>query len=410
MSSSQKSSKPQTPPLSRWKGRLRIFNKPTLWVSTSVLLFIGLLIADYSRVQMSQTDIDQRLELQNDGAENKEGDRQDASNVSDYGDTTQPATLDGIPLPDDPELREWAIREANNLNPDAEKDTQDGPISENRESADASERASTDALLVSDPTRLITHTENDNKSQEHAGSANANTRRNHHNRQDSQSESLFFEYVGRADDVLKVMGLGSSQASANSLATSLDSTTPSTEHTSAFWQSPEPDTSQPSALSQALQNLAIESSRQATDPSLSNNAASPNAYPDAPLRPSILPTSVLGQPLEGVPIFRQPLIQTSPTSGTTGYVAPPPLPNASPITSGNGVVPPTANGVTPNAILDSTAATSAPNIAPQPAVSVPLPQPAPAIPSPVFAAPIPVEQTPYTGGGRNGEINTFSNP
>ena len=101
-----------------------------------------------------------QLELASEGGEGRDGkgDRQDASDLPKYSDAFQPETLDGIPLPDDPELREWAIREANNLNPEAESPRQsdlgDGHQAQIHSNEDALNDSFTDA-----PTPLLTNSE-----------------------------------------------------------------------------------------------------------------------------------------------------------------------------------------------------------------------------------------------------------
>ena len=413
MSSSQKSPNSQTPPLSRWKGRLRIFNKLTFWASTSVLLLIGLLIADYSRSQMSQADIEDQLELASEDGKNSDGkgDRNDASELSKYSDAFQPETLDGIPLPDDPELREWAIREANDLNPESESLSQNDRANVDPEQPHSSEDALNDSLTDA-PTRLLTSSE-DAEEPSNNNSSDSRPRRNRQNRQQNRVESIFSDDI-KADDVLALMGLKPPRASASNLSTrslestpSLESTSSSGENSLEFFSGSAPETFPPSALSQALQNLALESETQTATPSFPNETdSSDRFYQGANLDTSLVPIQGSEPSLEGVPIFQQPTIQTSPLPGTTGYIAPPPLPGAT--LRANDSIPPATVDTLTNAPVGSVAPSAA--LAPQPTVSVPQSQPTPDLPSPAFVAPAPVEHIPYTGGGRNGNINTFSNP
>ena len=415
MSSSRKSSKPQSPPLNRWKGRLRIFNKPTFWVSTAVLLLIGLLVADYSRVQMNQADVEKQIELAREKEEREEGDRQDPLNLA-YGDDSLPPTLDGIPLPDDPELREWAIREANDLNPDSE--LADPALNEgaenNRQTASNPDAESQEERFeLDEPARLITNDDDRSASEEDDGSLDANTRRNRRNRQNNTTEPNFQNYAKSADDVLSLMGLNTPRVQINGGDTgTLDSPTlanGSNGNALDLFTDPKANALPPSALAQALQNLAIDSSTANTTIPLSNGPTTGLSSQNTALDTATPSGQLSSTSLEGLPIFQQPLIQTAPAPGTTGYIAPPPLPTvASP---GAAIAPPstiTAPGIgQPNSALGSIPSTT---LAPQPTVTLPQAAAPQALPNPAFITPPPVEHTPYIGGGRNGEINTFSNP
>ena len=408
MSSSQKSSKSNLPPLSRWKGRLHIFNKPTFWISTAVLLLIGLLIADYYRVQMSQVDIEKQIELAREREDQEEGDRQDFSSSPEYGDASQPATLDGIPLPDDPELREWAIREANDLNPDSELEL-DGrnasPDDRSHQNRPSSEEQQENTLALDEPARLITNTDDSGDNEPEDGSRDVNTRRNRRNRQDNRADSLFPDYAKNADDVLSLMGLNSPRSQGSGGDIGALATPPSANGNALdLFAGTNDDSLPPSALAQALQDLAIDSSIANATMSLPNEAVD-------------LSSQASDQSLEGIPIFQQPSIQTSPSPGTTGYMAPPPLPTVA--APGTAIAPtpgiPTSSitisppiGTPPNGALGS--ALPSTTLAPQPTVALPQPSVPQALPTPAFVSPPPIEHTPYAGGGRNGEINTFSNP
>lgn len=420
MSDSQKSPKPQAPPLNRWKGRLRIFHKPTVWISTSVLLLIGLSIADYSQNKVNQGDIETQLELANERVDdgNSKGDRQDSLPISeyeaDYSDAPQPATLDGIPLPDDPEQREWAIREANDLNLELDSVSQDALEKDNQDPSLGNENTLNDAFSLSASARPIIHARNTGGSQKNASAAFA-PHRYSQNYQDSQSDSRSLDfaglsgYINNTDTVLALMGLDRPRALDRSLETPSLDVAPSSVDDAVDWFSNSDETMSlpPSALAQALQTVALESVSQSRIQSLGDPPPSERSPQIANLDAYRLSLQSTGQSLdspEGVPIFQPPSVQTAPLPGTTGYIAPSPLPI--PMVSGSGALSNPA-GITLSPAIGASA--SYPTIAPQPTVISPS-QPLPAVPSPVFAAPVQVEPTPYAGGGRNGEINTFSNP
>ena len=161
------------------------------------------------------------------------------------------------------------------------------------------------------------------------------------------------------DDVLALMGLKPPRASARHLSTpSLDVAPSSGGNTLDLVSASATEPLPPSVLSQALQNLAIESGTQAVTSSLPNGTESAGHFSQGDnLEPSLFPIQASGPSLEGVPIFQQPTIQTSPPPGTTGYVAPPPLP--SPPLSGQTVIPPAAVDVMPNVPLGSVSPSAA---------------------------------------------------
>lgn len=398
MSSSQKPSTPKAPPLKRWKGRLHIFNKPTFWVSTAVLLLIGLLLADYSRVQLNNADIETQLELAR--LEGEEGDRQSQSDGPDYDDS-HTATLDGIPLPEDPEQREWALREANDLNADEIEEASRLALEEAQQNAEvANSDNNADEFQLNEPARLVTNEDNKATDQDNDGSLDARTRRSRRDRQEEQPDSAWDRNTSSANDVLELMGLTAPRTQGNGAVSSGE--TPS-DGSGSFdlFSSNNAEVLPASALAQALQNLSITPGT--ASPSVSSGTAERLTTPISPQNPALAPGALPGATLEGIPTFQPPSIQTAPQPGTTGYIVPPPLPNAS--------LPATG---TPSAIGSSVpsigAVSPSTSLAPQPTVSLPQVAAPPVLPTPVFTTPTTVDHTPYTGGGRNGSINTFSNP
>lgn len=380
MASSKKSAHTSHPPLSRWKARLRIWNRPTLWISTSILLLTGLLIADYSRVQAGNIEDETTTDTTN-------------TATSDALDN-QPATLDGIPLPDDPELREWAIREANDLNPttddsDPEVATQnqaDNPSSPNEVSqSDAS------PSITSSEENLLADTSKNNDS---SNNESSNSTRQRRNQQSNPSDSVFSNYMDRTDDVLSLMGL-KPQPSSNGVTSSPIGDDINSDRSNLFSSpSTNAETLPPSALTQALQNLAESN----------NSTANNNALPEPPL------SSNLNTLPQGIPL-QPPIIQTAPPPGTTGYIAPTPLPGTSITAPASSLItPPPIPSSNPGAIGVSGSTASGSVLPPQPNVTIPQSNSSTAPPTPAFVPSAPLDHTPYTGGGRNGRINTFSNP
>ncbi|MGK7890658.1 MAG: hypothetical protein AB4042_15105, partial [Leptolyngbyaceae cyanobacterium] len=185
-----------------------------------------------------------------------------------------------------------------------------------------------------------------------------------------------------------------------------------------------PTTSPSSSLHEAIQNLSSESStRLTTDAAgLEVTEGTPLEQSMEALTPNVLPSPQTSTADDALDPAIAPLleIQTAPLPGTTGYTPPPTVAQFSTPTplSGSTIsvpsipsaavpVPPTGN--VPTNLLPSTAA--APTQAPiQPTFSAPG-QTSSTVPSPVFPPTMPPEpHVPYSGGGRNGQINTFANP
>lgn len=384
MASSPKSPHPTHPPLNRWKARFRILNKPTLWVSTSILLLTGLLIADYSRVQAGN--------LQSEAPADT-ADEIDEAKILDQ----QPATLDGIPLPEDPAQREWAIREANNLN--STTDEQETSLSpQNDESAAPIEFREKDSIpsIPSSEGHLLAR--NLAKEKQESNESDTPTRQRR-NQQGTPPESVFSDYMDRTDDVLSLMGLKTQAPQINSRTTSPNETPDSASANLFSISTSSTETLPTSALSQALQGLATP-----PDPSAPDSSSGPALSP-------LLNNTAVQRPPEGLPILQAPIIQTAPPPGTTGYVTPPPLPTTALSAPGNApIVPPTApinSGLSIGMPGTTTSGTALPI---QPNVTLPQNPGSTAAPTPVLAPPASIDHTPYTGGGRNGRINTFSNP
>ncbi|NEQ97467.1 MAG: hypothetical protein F6K30_12205 [Cyanothece sp. SIO2G6] len=400
MSSSSHSSAP----LNRWKSRFWVLTKPMFWMSSFVLVLAGLLIADYYRVSISADELDTASIL-------------------------EPQTaISDIPLSADPELRElrdWEIAEnaiTTTVDPNLEAIAPEAIDPATSNSNVPTDDDSSNALGVNGEGFAI---DGDQLSLDLGiiATDNANASR----QRDRQDSSIFSDYVTGADEILQRMGLTSSPtppvADLPTLPTSPDLSAPSSNNLGLAGT---PSTPQSSSLRDAIQNLSRESTT-----TLDTAPSNPDTPDATPLEQSLeaLPPSLLlnGQDSTASNGETTPSlgIQTAPLPGTTGYTPPagfshlnsgPTNPGTVPSNSVISVpsIPNTAVPVPPggipstNFLLDPSVAPAQTSI--QPTFTTPG-QTTQSVPSPVFPPTVqPEEHVPYTGGGRDGRINTFANP
>ncbi|NET47664.1 MAG: hypothetical protein F6K09_02845 [Merismopedia sp. SIO2A8] len=406
------------PPLKRWKSRFLFVQKPMFWGASSVLILIGFMIFDYSRIQNNPISVDTDTTEQSEAITNQ---------------TRPQESLDSPEIADDPELREWAAAQEN-LPPNTINDNDEEiQLPAHSESGDLSVRGESDELLDSD-TPL---TDIANSSAANPGISEQDT-----NISNSISDSLSNTIVSN-DDVLESLGLtitpplpasSTTNSVTNSTVSPLTpfSTNSSGTSLTGTGNTPTPEnTLPPSALAEALEALLPETGSSLEQPNsdsyLSNGTPQDERFPstnsptnDVPdgtetstAANSSLPHTLLLPSSQGLTTQSPAVPQTAPLPGTTGYIAPAPLPS-SPYSSALPGISPLqvpVSGTVPSAAFGIPGTSTAPSTLPQqPTVTLPQVQATPQLPSPVFPATVEPEHVPYTGGGRNGQINTFSNP
>ena len=217
--SSPRSSSSLPFPLS-WSLWSRLLRRPLGWGGASIVLGVGLIIVSYGRFRSEHYQYDQYSPY---GPYRQYGlERDRPSSFSDHELT--PSTLDGIPLPEDPELREWALQEASHLRSDSEETNRRQAIQ-----SLASERLPHSAPMRSPDDRR------------------------------HSSESFFDEYAARTDELMERLGVTALPHRAAVTRVGVESNAHRSTPIAAPLPLNQPPSEAPSVLAETLQSLSTPS-------------------------------------------------------------------------------------------------------------------------------------------------------